>query len=480
MDSSSASVNLHAFWQAKTKRIMVFLVFSIWMIASFGFQFPDEGLAQALEETAQLRFANFSSDAPSFHVYIDGQITTVNPIEFGSISDWLEIDQGTYRVAFIPVGSAVADALIGPSELTITADVWNTVLLLGSYNDDNLFAQILNEDFRPVVARQMRVGFVHAIDGLPPVNVLVAEEPILTEIMFAGGENDRVFRDADVVDTSVGVVDVQIRRENEEEPIVTLGDIELFSNQNTLLALIGTPDNPQVVRFNTTLSEQDEDVDAQVADLGSGTGFLRFAHFSSGTPDIGVYIDSALSDVSQLSFAEVTEYVEVPAGIYTIDMAPVNTSLNDRVIGPIEVAVSTGSSVTIAAVGTLANDTLKAQVFFDEDEPESTSRAVISVFHAIPGLGPVDVIVDDVLQVGLLGFPGSQGTNDGLAMFELVLGLHDFRVVLSEDPGRVLFELDNVRLVSDRRYLLTLVLAEPPFLLTTTEVGSAEDATDEP
>lgn len=426
---------------------------------------------QTLDGVTSIRFAHFSPDAPFFDVYVDGERFGDLSLDFGEASEWSEFVPGTYRIALVPGEGGVADALIGPSEFEIEPGQWYTIALIGFVATDSLQAQVLLEDYSEIAAGETRLSFLHAIENAPPVDVYANQNALLEFVSYPGQvfDSQGVANDGFVqVDVISGLYEMQILEHGTDGSVfIDLGAVDLFANQNALLAMVGTIENPQFVRFNTSINV-DGGQDGGISELGDGVGYLRFAHFSSGTPDVDIYIDNALSEVQQLSFSDVTDYVAVPAGVYVIDVAPVNTSLNDRVIGPLEVAVATGNAVTVAAIGTLANNTLAIQAFTERYNLDSAIRVGVSVFHAIPGFGPVDVIVDDQIRVGLLGFPGSQGSNDGLATFDLLRGVYDIEIVLSESPDEVLLSLENYRLSADRHYLITLVVAEPSYLITTT------------
>lgn len=430
------------------------------------------------ESLTMVRFAQFSPDAAAIDVYIDGEATDITELDFGDVSDWLSLTSDVYRVAVVPSDGSVEDALVGPAELTLRAGEWLTIALVGSVDGGTIRAQILEENYDEVPPGEARLSFFHGVENGPTLDVLDEGEALFQRVSFPGSviSEDGTSNDGFAVVTVVArVYDLQlVDGDNPETVLLDLGDFALASNQNTLLAVIGTPENPQVTRVDTSLAMMDREPTTD-ADLGDGTGFLRFAHFSSGTPDIDIYINGALSEIRQLSFSNVTEYLALPAGVYTVDVAPLNTSINDRVVGPVEVRLATDSYVTVAAIGALANDTLTAQVFTEDYATLSTLRTGISIFHAIPGLGPVDVLVSGQTRVGLLGYPGSQGSNDGLATFELPRGTYDVQVVLSERPDEVLVDLDNIRLNGDRRYLITLVVADPPFLLTTTSITPSDE-----
>lgn len=451
-------------------RLLTGLCGMIWLLLPAAAQEPDS--------MTMIRFAQFSPDVDAVDVYIDGEATDVADLAFGTVSEWLSLASDAYRVAVVPSDSSVDEALVGPAELALPADDWLTVALVGSREAGTLRAQVITENYDEVPPGETRLSFFHAIENGPAVDLLDEGEALLQRVSFAGSAtgDDGAPNDGFAIVTVVArVYEFQIvESEDPEVLLLDLGDFALAANQNTFMALIGTPEAPQVVRADTTLDISGVGTVTD-AELGDGTGFLRFAHFSSGTPDIDVYLDGALSEVQQLSFSNVTAYTELAAGIYTVDIAPVNTSINDRVIGPVEVRLATDSYVTVAAIGTLANSTLAAQVFAEDYTNLSPLRTGISVFHAIPGLGPVDVIVNGQTRIGLLGYPGSQGSNDGLATFDLPRGTYDVQVVLSERPGEVLANLQDIRLNGDRLYLITLVVAEPPFLLTTTAVEDLDD-----
>lgn len=203
---------------------------------------------------------------------------------------------------------------------------------------------------------------------------------------------------------------------------------------------------------------------------------IRVAHLSPDTPAVDVYINGDLSDVQGLAFPSVTGWVSVPAGTYSIAVSPAGTSLDDAAIGPADLTFEAGSWTTVAAVGSLQAGTL-APAVLEEDFSPTNGRARISLFHAIPGVGPVDVFANDALVINYLSFPGSftrpDGTlNDGFWIADVPSATYDLEIratgtdtVLLEAPGR--------GLAADTNYFIAAAIGSGgPFLVVqATSVG---------
>ncbi|MEO1645586.1 MAG: DUF4397 domain-containing protein, partial [Chloroflexota bacterium] len=91
----------------------------------------------------------------------------------------------------------------------------------------------------------------------------------------------------------------------------------------------------------------------------AGTAEIRVGHFSPDAPNVDVYIDGEVA-IEDLAYTQVTPFIEVDAGTYEIAVAPTGTSLDDAVIGPVDLTFEPDSNTTVAAVGSAEDGTLTA------------------------------------------------------------------------------------------------------------------------
>ena len=137
---------------------------------------------------------------------------------------------------------------------------------------------------------------------------------------------------------------------------------------------------------------------------------VRVGHFSPDAPAVDVYAnDGAI--LTEVPFGVLSEYLEVPAGTYTIAVVAAGADPTDgAVIGPVDLEFGAGTMTTIAATNALAS--IEAQVLSDEPDPQD-GIAQVRVVHFSADAPAVDVAVDggDVV-VENLAYPAAAGYLD--------------------------------------------------------------------
>ncbi|HKL29468.1 MAG TPA: DUF4397 domain-containing protein [Natrialbaceae archaeon] len=127
---------------------------------------------------------------------------------------------------------------------------------------------------------------------------------------------------------------------------------------------------------------------------GGDEAKLRVAHASPDAPAVDVFVNDA-TVIDGLEFREVTGYLEVPTGDYTIEVAV--TDGGPTVFGPVTVPLA-AEDYTAVALGEAFSDDTEFTVSLFEDtnganigNDESRIRAI----HASPDAPAVDVTVND-------------------------------------------------------------------------------------
>ena len=123
------------------------------------------------------------------------------------------------------------------------------------------------------------------------------------------------------------------------------------------------------------------------------TGHIRIAHLSFDTPPFETYVNGDLSAIQQVSYPNVTGWVEMPAGTYEIAFVPIGQPLDQAMLGPTTYALAENAWVTIAAVGSFEGKTLSAPVVTENYTGIPTDTARVTFFNALPGSAPVNLIV---------------------------------------------------------------------------------------
>jgi uncharacterized surface protein with fasciclin (FAS1) repeats len=130
-----------------------------------------------------LRVANFSPDAPTLDLYIDGQKADIPPLQPAQLSNWLTIASGQHEVTFVESGSDPARAVVGPFTAAMDSDGYYLIPVIGAGSE--IFAVLLQDT--PPQAIPPGSAHVTAFNGMPgtaPQDVTQADGTVL----FSGVE----------------------------------------------------------------------------------------------------------------------------------------------------------------------------------------------------------------------------------------------------------------------------------------------------
>lgn len=152
---------------------------------------------------------------------------------------------------------------------------------------------------------------------------------------------------------------------------------------------------------------------------------IRVLHGSPDTPSVDVFAnDGKVDALSGLSFGDLSSYVAVPAGTYSIKVcATADNSVCP--IGPVDLAFAAGEKYTIAASDLLAS--IDANVFTDGSA--MAGKAKVRVVHLSADTPAVDVLTEDgaATVVDNLAYPDATG------YLELDPGTYDLKVCADAD-----------------------------------------------
>jgi hypothetical protein len=221
--------------------------------------------------------------------------------------------------------------------------------------------------------------------------------------------------------------------------------VKLFKNKITLLAV--------AIALVIALAPGASTNPAEAAGLAQ----VRVAHFSPDTPAVDIYINGEAGAFQALSFGNISGFVQIPAGTYSIAVAPAGTGVESAAIGPANLTFRTGSYTTLAAIGSLSSGTLRPALINENFSRLAAGNARVTVFHGIEDAPAVDVILTDgtVLASGL---PFGRST-----VLNVPSGTYDIQVVPSGATSPVVLNLAGTTLNSRGYYFVAAVnrLADP-------------------
>jgi transforming growth factor-beta-induced protein len=196
---------------------------------------------------------------------------------------------------------------------------------------------------------------------------------------------------------------------------------------------------------------------------------MRVAHFSPDTRSVDVFVDGA-AVLRQVQFAEISAWLEVPAGSYEIAVAPTGLTADSAIIGPVTLPLAADSYTTVAAVGSRTDNTLTAVTIEESMTDLAEGSARVTVFHAIEDAPGVDVLAGGEPIVNNLAFPGSLGANDGAFTLDVAAGTYDLVVVPAGETEPVVLDLSGTELAAGNVYLVAAIgtLENPQVALAVT------------
>jgi hypothetical protein len=408
--------------------------------------------------TSYWRFAHFAPSTPALDVLVDGEGIGLQAIEFSTVSGWQEVEAGSYNIVVVASGE---NTTLFSLTLVLGAGEWATVAADGSGN--NVSGQIIYEDFSPIEDNSARLTLFSGMEREAGVDVLANGEPIV--------ENLHALVDAEEGNTTVEIraatYDILVTRSGEiDDVLIDASAVELLAGRHYLVAAVDTEDDPRLFVVGTEVSSTETRTE--------GKALLRVGHFSSGTPSLDVYINGELSPFDGLNFPELSQWTAMPSGTISLAITLEDEPLENAVIPSMELALAVDSYTTVAIIGTLANETLEARPLLEDYSELAPGFVRVNFLNAHPGLGPIDIQTSEgETFLDNLGYPGFFGSNTGFNQFIVENGAYDLQVIHSESRETVL-ELGATNLFEGRNYFISVIVANPPFILTFSDVQETQ------
>lgn len=190
---------------------------------------------------------------------------------------------------------------------------------------------------------------------------------------------------------------------------------------------------------------------------GTLLSHIRVAHYSPDAPAVNVFLNGEPSGLPGLSFGDVSGWVQVFPGTYSVAVAPVGADIDGAAIGPANITVRPGAWVTIAATGSRGSGTLGATLITEDYSVIPADETRVTVFHGIEDAPAVDVILPDGTKVvSNLAFKRS-------ATVKVPAGTYDLLVVPAGSTEPVVINLSGTALAAQTFHLVaaTNALAAP-------------------
>ena len=307
------------------------------------------------EGSARVSVIHTVPDAPAVDVAVTGGDVLVSNLAFPSASDDLTVPAGTYDLEIRIAGTQ--DVALPLPGTTFDASTRYDIFAIGSLADNILTVLVIPSPIHSAPATtavtctaalgigaegDACVNVVHASPDAPAVDVYVDGQLALSNLGFgafsgwvpvpAGEHQIQVTATGAAIDTAV--IDATVTLES---------GVAYQVAATGLLANI----TPQI--YETDLSE-----------LSADTARVRVVHASPDAPAVDVAVTGGDVLISGLAFPNASDYLEVPAGTYDLEVRPAGTT--DVALALPGVQVEAGMVYDIFAIGQVGDGTLTVLV----------------------------------------------------------------------------------------------------------------------
>ncbi len=287
----------------------------------------DDNSAPA-EGEAKVRFVHASPNAPEVDVALQGGAVLFDDFEFKEASAYLGVAAGTYdlevRVA------ETGDVVLPLPGVEFEAGKTYTIFAEGLVSETPLNA-IVGLDRQG----ESRVRVVHASPDAPNVDVLVNDGVAFSNIAFEAI--------TDYASLTPGTYNIKVVPTGATEPVVIEADLPLADGVDYTIVAVG-----ELANIEPLVLEDDNSVPAD------GQAKVRFVHASPNAPAVDVAVTDGPVLFSNVSFKEATDYIEVAAGTYDLEVRLAGTT--DVVLSLPGVEFEAGGVYTVFATGLVGDD----------------------------------------------------------------------------------------------------------------------------
>lgn len=217
------------------------------------------------------------------------------------------------------------------------------------------------DDADPQETTYLRVA--HASPDAPPVDVLVENETVLSNVTFGTV--------SDYLELPAGTYNVSIAAANDSDAVVSDGNVTLDARSVTTLAATGEVSEDAETNFEPVAFTDDAFTPAD------NESAIRVVHLSPDAPTVDVTAaNGSVVLADNVSYQNASEYVTVPAGNYTVEIRNATAADNGSIVTTANVSLDGGTAHSALAVGYLDSDAAPADTPFEVVATEDASLTV--------------------------------------------------------------------------------------------------------
>lgn len=204
---------------------------------------------------------------------------------------------------------------------------------------------------------------VHASPDAPPVDVLVENESVLTDVPFGAV--------SDYLSLQAGSYNVTIAAAEDPDTVVFEGEVTLEPRTVTTVAASGEISEQAATDFEPVFLSDN------AVTPGPNESAISIVHLSPDAPPVDVTTaDGGVVLADNVSFQNASDYVTVPAGNYTVEVRAATEDNLGAIVTTVNVSLDGGTAYSAFAVGYLNTDVAPADTPFEVITSEDASMTI--------------------------------------------------------------------------------------------------------
>ncbi|GAB4516511.1 MAG: hypothetical protein OHK0046_22030 [Anaerolineae bacterium] len=206
-----------------------------------------EDMTEAEDDVLQgyVRFMHFAPDVGAVDLYINGELSSIQALDYPEVSNWISVPAGQHALRVNAAGSE--EALLTVDDFSVTAgDALNVAVTLNADNTPRIITA--RQQFEPLLPSTAYITFFNALSGDGAfVNFSRDDVVFVTEL----GTDDNV--NALSLRVDAGTFTFSVNETNMPDNLMgEAADVDITDSYAYLIAVVGTPDNPQIIVNETT------------------------------------------------------------------------------------------------------------------------------------------------------------------------------------------------------------------------------------
>lgn len=337
------------------------------------------------EETAQIRVVHASPDAPTVGVLANGELLGfVAGTDYQQTTDNFIIESGVNYDLVVQGNTSAGSVPVLNASITPEAHTSYNIIALGSVAGDSLELLTISNIDEDLPEGNVRAQVVHVAEDAPMVDIYITA--VDADLTSAQAVATLGYRDySGTVEVEGGEYQIRITPAGLTTIAFDSGPITLPANSELLVLATSNVASGEAPVSLVVANGSDSSI---VLDKDTPAS-IRVVHGVADAPAVDVIANNALELFNNASFMAVTDYGDVDADDYLIDIAAASDN-SIVVIDDAEITLVAGQRYTAIANNELAS--IDLDLIVDTPRPIATD-AQLRLFHAASFVGDVDVYI---------------------------------------------------------------------------------------